>query len=148
MPYLLNLTSFDIKKMYWLCPLAISRRRLVSKEPRLGVIQHAHFPSDSAFVDRADIVQYIDLPPPEAIYVILRSCLLELAAKGVVTPIVRCLLISLGENTPSNFHHRTFHRWKKHGTLNARRSPSTPVWHLSVQDRLRSISFGSLRNAG
>ncbi|KAH9999412.1 thyroid receptor-interacting protein 13 [Russula vinacea] len=42
---------------------------------------------DSAFVDRADIVQYIDLPPPEAIYVILRSCLLELATKGVVTPI-------------------------------------------------------------
>jgi len=39
---------------------------------------------DSAFVDRADIVQYIDLPPPEAIYVILRSCLVELITKGVV----------------------------------------------------------------
>ena len=44
---------------------------------------------DSAFVDRADIVQYIDLPPPEAIYVILRSCLVELIAKGVVSSIVR-----------------------------------------------------------
>ncbi|KAH8999365.1 thyroid receptor-interacting protein 13 [Lactarius akahatsu] len=42
---------------------------------------------DSAFVDRADIVQYIDLPPPEAIYVILRSCLIELVAKGVVAPV-------------------------------------------------------------
>jgi len=41
---------------------------------------------DSAFVDRADIVQYIDLPAPEAIYVILRSCLLELVTKSVVGP--------------------------------------------------------------
>lgn len=48
-------------------------------------------PLDTAFVDRADIVQYIDLPPPEAIYVILRSCLLELIAKGVVAPAVRYL---------------------------------------------------------
>jgi hypothetical protein len=47
------------------------------------------FCPDSAFVDRADIVQYIDLPPPEAIYVILRSCLVELIAKGVVAPVVR-----------------------------------------------------------
>ncbi|KAI0030229.1 P-loop containing nucleoside triphosphate hydrolase protein [Vararia minispora EC-137] len=38
----------------------------------------------SAFVDRADIVQYIDLPPREAIYEILRSCLQELMVKGVV----------------------------------------------------------------
>ncbi|KAI0069027.1 P-loop containing nucleoside triphosphate hydrolase protein [Artomyces pyxidatus] len=39
---------------------------------------------DSAFVDRADIVQYIDLPPREAIYQILRSCLQELVLRGVV----------------------------------------------------------------
>ncbi|KAH9963174.1 thyroid receptor-interacting protein 13 [Russula dissimulans] len=42
---------------------------------------------DPAFVDRADIVQYIDLPPPEAIYLILRSCLVELITKGVVAPV-------------------------------------------------------------
>ena len=53
------------------------------------------FPSDSAFVDRADIVQYIDLPPPEAIYVILRSCLLELITKGVVAPAVCFLYVLL-----------------------------------------------------
>ena len=47
------------------------------------------FPTDSAFVDRADIVQYIDLPPREAIYEILRSCLVELTAKGVVAETVR-----------------------------------------------------------
>ena len=52
------------------------------------------FRPDSAFVDRADIVQYIDLPPPEAIYVILRSCLVELIAKGVVAPVVRLSLAS------------------------------------------------------
>jgi len=50
---------------------------------------------DSAFVDRADIVQYIDLPAPEAIYVILRSCLLELVTKSVVGPAVRRLFCVL-----------------------------------------------------
>ncbi|THH33793.1 hypothetical protein EUX98_g401 [Antrodiella citrinella] len=40
---------------------------------------------DTAFVDRADIVQYVDLPPREAIYEILRSCLAELVTKGVVS---------------------------------------------------------------
>ncbi|KXN87866.1 hypothetical protein AN958_07875 [Leucoagaricus sp. SymC.cos] len=41
---------------------------------------------DSAFVDRADIVQFIDLPSREAIYEILRSCLCEIISKGVVVP--------------------------------------------------------------
>ncbi|KAF5322459.1 hypothetical protein D9619_001145 [Psilocybe cf. subviscida] len=39
---------------------------------------------DTAFVDRADIVQYIDLPSREAIYEILRSCLCEIIAKGII----------------------------------------------------------------
>jgi len=39
---------------------------------------------DSAFVDRADIIQYVDLPPREAIYEILRTCLCEMVAKGMV----------------------------------------------------------------
>lgn len=43
---------------------------------------------DSAFVDRADIIQYVDLPPRDAIYEILRSCLSELVAKGVIGQIV------------------------------------------------------------
>ncbi|EIN10675.1 AAA-domain-containing protein [Punctularia strigosozonata HHB-11173 SS5] len=42
---------------------------------------------DSAFVDRADVVRYIDLPPAKAVYEILRSCLLEFVAKGVVNHI-------------------------------------------------------------
>lgn len=43
---------------------------------------------DTAFVDRADIVQYVDLPPREAIYEILRTCLAELVNKGVVSGVV------------------------------------------------------------
>lgn len=39
---------------------------------------------DSAFVDRADIIQYIDLPPREAIYEILRGALCEFSAKGIL----------------------------------------------------------------
>ncbi|KAH9894292.1 P-loop containing nucleoside triphosphate hydrolase protein [Cubamyces lactineus] len=42
---------------------------------------------DSAFVDRADIVQYVDLPPREAIYEILRGCLIELVKKGIISDI-------------------------------------------------------------
>ncbi|KAL0574320.1 hypothetical protein V5O48_007631 [Marasmius crinis-equi] len=42
---------------------------------------------DTAFVDRADIIQYIDLPPREAVYEILRSCLVEMVNKGIVTSI-------------------------------------------------------------
>ncbi|KAF7352977.1 Pachytene checkpoint protein 2 [Mycena venus] len=41
----------------------------------------------TAFVDRADIVQYVDLPSREAIYEILRTCLCEIIARGIVSPI-------------------------------------------------------------
>ncbi|KAF8559027.1 AAA-domain-containing protein [Imleria badia] len=39
---------------------------------------------DSAFVDRADIIQYVDTPLREAIYEILRSSLCEFVLKGIV----------------------------------------------------------------
>ncbi|KAG9317224.1 AAA-domain-containing protein [Chiua virens] len=39
---------------------------------------------DSAFVDRADIIQYVDKPPREAVYEILRSSLCEFILKGIV----------------------------------------------------------------
>ncbi|CBQ69985.1 related to PCH2-putative ATPase [Sporisorium reilianum SRZ2] len=42
---------------------------------------------DAAFVDRADITQYVGLPPPQAIYWILQSCLTELMRVGLVSPI-------------------------------------------------------------
>ena len=34
-------------------------------------------------------MQYVDLPPREAIYEILRGCLLELVKKGIVAQVVR-----------------------------------------------------------
>jgi pachytene checkpoint protein 2 len=43
---------------------------------------------DSAFVDRADIKQYIGLPPPEAIYWILCGCLTELMRARIVQQLV------------------------------------------------------------
>jgi len=43
---------------------------------------------DTAFVDRADIIQYVHLPSREAIYDIIRSSLCEMALKGVLAPIV------------------------------------------------------------
>ncbi|KAF7331799.1 AAA domain-containing protein [Mycena kentingensis (nom. inval.)] len=42
---------------------------------------------DSAFVDRADIVQYVDLPSREAVYEILRTCLVEMVTRGIVANI-------------------------------------------------------------
>ena len=39
---------------------------------------------DSAFVDRADIKEYVGLPPPQAIYWILSSCLQQLQAGNLV----------------------------------------------------------------
>jgi pachytene checkpoint protein 2 len=47
---------------------------------------------DPAFRDRADIVQYIGLPPAEAIYDMLHSCLIELMAKGIVYHLVSTFL--------------------------------------------------------
>ncbi|QRV72868.1 AAA family ATPase [Ceratobasidium sp. AG-Ba] len=42
---------------------------------------------DSAYVDRADIVQYVGLPSREAIYFILQSCVAELVRTGIIRPI-------------------------------------------------------------
>jgi hypothetical protein len=36
-------------------------------------------------------VQYVDLPSREAIYEILRTCLCEIIARGIVSPIASCL---------------------------------------------------------
>ncbi|KAF7313625.1 AAA domain-containing protein [Mycena chlorophos] len=44
---------------------------------------------DSAFVDRADIVQYVDLPSREAVYEILRTCLCEMITKGITVPTLK-----------------------------------------------------------
>lgn len=42
--------------------------------------------SDPAFIDRADIKQYIGLPPVQAVYWILQGCLTELVRSGLIRP--------------------------------------------------------------
>ena len=56
---------------------------------------------DSAFIDRADIKQYVGLPSPEAIYWILSSCLRELGNCGLASGASRLLRY---DELP---HHRT-----------------------------------------
>lgn len=58
----------------------------MSADPDLYQSNYAFI--DTAFVDRADIIQYIDLPSREAIYEILRSCLCEIVSKGIVDTVV------------------------------------------------------------
>lgn len=45
--------------------------------------------ADDAFLDRADIKQYIGPPSPQAIFAILRSCALELMRVGLLEQAVR-----------------------------------------------------------
>lgn len=62
----------------------------IGMSPKFALLHKADYlAADSAFVDRADIVQYVDLPPREAIYEILRGCLAELVKKGIVADVVR-----------------------------------------------------------
>ncbi|KAJ9101158.1 hypothetical protein QFC21_003376 [Naganishia friedmannii] len=41
----------------------------------------------AAFIDRADIKQYIGLPPPQAVYWIVCGCLSELMRTGIILPL-------------------------------------------------------------
>jgi len=62
--------------------IGVSRLHLVRQS-----LNSSHL--DCAFMDRADIVQYIDLPPREAIYEILRTCLVEIVDKAIINAVVR-----------------------------------------------------------
>lgn len=70
--------------------LAKAIGKCVSLSSHNTLVRSDHYFVDSAFVDRADIVQYVDLPPREAIYDILRSCILEIVAKGIIGSTVCC----------------------------------------------------------
>ncbi|KAF8318231.1 hypothetical protein DL93DRAFT_2054898, partial [Clavulina sp. PMI_390] len=48
---------------------------------------------DSAYMDRADIIQYVGLPPREAIYSILSSCIKELMRAGIIATLVSVLAV-------------------------------------------------------
>ncbi|EJU06191.1 thyroid receptor-interacting protein 13 [Dacryopinax primogenitus] len=52
---------------------------------------------DPAFRDRADIIQYVGLPPQDGVYWILRDCLLELIEKKLIAPVPVQKLLDLPE---------------------------------------------------
>ena len=64
---------------------------------------------DTAFVDRADIVQYIDLPSFNAVYEILRTCLCEIILKGIIASIVRAYMYHLDEKNSTPKHRVCLH---------------------------------------
>ncbi|RXW25150.1 hypothetical protein EST38_g687 [Candolleomyces aberdarensis] len=98
---------------------------------------------DSAFIDRADIVQYIDLPGREAIYDILRTCLSEVMLKGVVSslPLPTLKQVQLYELTAKHEHSPPI-------SFDAReRSKNVGIRLLSLADKCRAqgMSGRSLR---
>lgn len=58
---------------------------------------------DEAFIDRADVKQYIGNPCKQAIYKILRSCILELMRGGIIHPSVSVPEAESGYEDP-NYH--------------------------------------------
>jgi hypothetical protein len=56
--------------------------------PNVLVLTTSNIPDtiDSAFIDRADEKFFVDYPPPEAVYWILKGCLEELSDKGMMRP--------------------------------------------------------------
>ncbi|KAJ1309044.1 hypothetical protein OPQ81_004725 [Rhizoctonia solani] len=64
---------------------------------------------DSAYVDRADIVQYIGPPSRDAIYFILRSCVIELIKAGIIRPIETLTLQEAHANETSKISSGPIH---------------------------------------
>ncbi|PPQ81746.1 hypothetical protein CVT24_003730 [Panaeolus cyanescens] len=99
---------------------------------------------DSAFIDRADIVQYVDLPSREAVYEILRSCLCEIMNKGIIDAVA----------VPSSKEVR-IHELVNRSTLDATTSTMDPLERskavglrllaLASQCREKGLSGRSLR---
>ncbi|KAG9104710.1 hypothetical protein FRC06_011604 [Ceratobasidium sp. 370] len=65
------------------------------------VISTSNLPDaiDSAYVDRADIVQYVGLPSRDAIYFILQSCVAEFVRTGILRPIETLSAKEAGTNS-------------------------------------------------
>ena len=66
--------------------------------PNVLVLATSNIPNaiDAAFVDRADIKQFVPLPPAEAVYWILRGCLVDLRDKGMIKP---CIIPTWGQTS-------------------------------------------------
>ncbi|XP_071494026.1 pachytene checkpoint protein 2 homolog [Diadema antillarum] len=59
---------------------------LIKRNPNVLILATSNITEaiDLAFIDRADIKQYIGPPSPEAIFMIFRSCLTELMKKNII----------------------------------------------------------------
>ena len=72
--------------------------------------------TDPAFRDRADIIQYIGLPPIEAIFDMLRGSLVELIRKGIVAEMVGFLVLACSHSLLTSRQdipdRRTISLWK------------------------------------
>ncbi|KAF8897281.1 P-loop containing nucleoside triphosphate hydrolase protein [Infundibulicybe gibba] len=88
---------------------------------------------DTAFIDRADIVQYVDLPSREAVYQILRTCLCEMVGKGIIA----------ATNVP------TLKEAQLHEITARSGPPSTsPIQTQTPQDKSKAIALRLLSLAG
>ena len=68
--------------------------------------------SDTAFVDRADVIQYIDFPTAQAIYDILRSSLVELMKKGIVDYLVSFAFFFFANHKSNDLPHPAFRTYR------------------------------------
>ncbi|KAI6034290.1 P-loop containing nucleoside triphosphate hydrolase protein [Pisolithus microcarpus] len=96
---------------------------------------------DSAFVDRADIIQYVDLPPRQAIYEILRSALCEFVAKGLLQDVVsNSTAMFTEENTWCSDGHGS-----SDTTASLRAEPGKALLKLADMCREQGLSGRALR---
>ncbi|PWO00180.1 AAA-domain-containing protein [Tilletiopsis washingtonensis] len=82
---------------------------------------------DNAFIDRADIKAYVGLPPPQAVYWILASCLSELMRVRLVEP-----LEMLDWRSAASLRQEGANVQSDGTALSASRSASLKLWDLSV----------------
>ncbi|KAJ7095198.1 P-loop containing nucleoside triphosphate hydrolase protein [Mycena belliarum] len=101
---------------------------------------------DSAFVDRADIVQYVDLPSREAVYEILRTCLCEIVARGIVA-MINVPTLKQAQMYELSALHSTEHSWTS-SVLDAReksKNVALRLLALAAQCRAQGMSGRALR---
>ncbi|KAJ7699889.1 P-loop containing nucleoside triphosphate hydrolase protein [Mycena rosella] len=102
---------------------------------------------DSAFVDRADIVQYVDLPSREAIYEILRTCLCEIITRGIVS-MITVPTLKQAQMYELSALHSTEHALASSSVLDPReksKNVALRLFALAAQCRIQGMSGRALR---
>ncbi|XP_064398583.1 pachytene checkpoint protein 2 homolog isoform X2 [Halichondria panicea] len=100
---------------------------------------------DLAFVDRADIKQYIGYPSPAAVFKIYHSCVLELMRVGIVTP--RRDVIELRENGVTFYTQRLKLIACKSEGLSGRTLRKLPFLALSTTPHTAAIALQGFLSA-